>query len=239
RLARVVSRRALLPLHGGRRPPLPRRDPPSSMGAAARRGANRPEHDGAARPAGRPAARALRAAAGHGHLVAPRAVTASPQKRAALTSVAAAATLLVLKLVVGLKAHSLGLVSEAAHSGVDLVAATLTFFAVRVSARPADPSHQFGHGKAEHLSALAEAAFLAAASLFIGVRAVERLTGATAGHVDAAWYVFVVVGVVIAVDLSRTTVSYRASRAYRSPALAANALHFGSDLAGSFAVLIG
>lgn len=166
-------------------------------------------------------------------------MTASPQKRAALTSVFAAATLLVLKLVVGLKAHSLGLVSEAAHSGVDLVAATLTFFAVRVSARPADPSHQFGHGKAEHLSALAEAAFLAAASLFIGVRAVERLTGATAGHVDATWYVFVVVGVVIAVDLSRTTVSYRASRAYRSPALAANALHFGSDLAGSFAVLIG
>jgi cation diffusion facilitator family transporter len=166
-------------------------------------------------------------------------VSASPQRRAALTSVAAAATLLVLKLVVGLKAHSLGLVSEAAHSGVDLVAALLTFFAVRVAARPADVTHQFGHGKAEHLSALAEAAFLAVASLLIGVRAVERLTGVTSGHVDAAWYVFAVMGIVIAVDVSRTTVSYRASRAYRSPALAANALHFGSDLVGSVAVLVG
>jgi cation diffusion facilitator family transporter len=164
---------------------------------------------------------------------------AAPQRRAALTSVAAAAALVVLKLVVGLKAHSLGLVSEAAHSGVDLVAALLTFFAVRVAARPADVSHQFGHGKAEHLSALAEAAFLAAASVLIAVRAIERLTGAAPGHVDAVWYVFVVVAVVIAVDLSRATVSYRASRLYGSPALAANALHFASDLVGSVAVLVG
>jgi cation diffusion facilitator family transporter len=154
-------------------------------------------------------------------------------------SVVAAAALLVLKLVVVLKAHSLGLVSEAAHSGVDLVAALLTFFAVRVAARPADVSHQFGHGKAEHLSALAEAAILAAASVLIGVRAIERLAGATSGHVDAVWYVFVVVAIVIAVDISRASVSYRASRTYGSPALAANALHFASDLAGSVAVLVG
>jgi Predicted Co/Zn/Cd cation transporters len=72
-------------------------------------------------------------------------------------SVAAAAALVVLKLSVGLATHSLGFVSEAIHSGTDLVAALLTFFAVRVAARPADHSHQFGHGKAEHLSALAEA----------------------------------------------------------------------------------
>ena len=72
----------------------------------------------------------------------------TPQRRAALVSVAAAATLLVLKLVVGLATHSLGLVSEAVHSGTDLVEALLTFFAVRVSAQPADVSHQFGHGKA-------------------------------------------------------------------------------------------
>jgi cation diffusion facilitator family transporter len=163
----------------------------------------------------------------------------SPERRAALTSVAAAATLLVLKLVVGLTSHSLGLVSEAAHSGVDLVAALLTFFAVRVAARPADVSHQFGHGKAEHLSALAEAAFLAAASVVISVRAIERLAGSNAATVHAAWYVFVVVGIVILVDASRTGVSLRVSRTSGSAALAANALHFGSDLAGSFAVLAG
>lgn len=161
------------------------------------------------------------------------------QRRAALTSVAAAATLLVLKLVVGLTSHSLGLVSEAAHSGVDLVAALLTFFAVRVAARPADVGHQFGHGKAEHLSALAEAAFLAVASVFISVRAVERLAGVTGAAVHAAWYVFVVMAVVIAVDISRTTVSLRVSRETHSAALAANALHFGSDLVGSVAVLAG
>jgi cation diffusion facilitator family transporter len=163
----------------------------------------------------------------------------SPQRRAALTSVVAAAAMLALKLGVGLSAHSLGLVSAAADSGVDLAAALLTFFAVRVSARPADPTHPFGHEKAEHLSALAEAAFLVGVSVFIAVRAVERLTGAASAHVNAAWYTFVVVGVVIVVDVSRTTVSYRTSRAYASPALAANALHFGSDLAGSLAVLAG
>ena len=82
----------------------------------------------------------------------------TPQRRSALLSVAAAAVLVVLKLTVGLATHSLGLISEAAHSGTDLVAALLTYFAVRVAARPADVTHQFGHGKAEHLSALAEAA---------------------------------------------------------------------------------
>jgi cation diffusion facilitator family transporter len=163
----------------------------------------------------------------------------SPERRAALTSVAAAATLLVLKLVVGLTSHSLGLVSEAAHSGVDLVAALLTFFALRVAARPADVAHQFGHGKAEHLSALAEAAFLSVASVVISVRAVERLVGSSTTTVHAAWYVFVVVGIVIVVDASRTSVSFRVSRSSGSAALAANALHFGSDLAGSVAVLAG
>lgn len=163
----------------------------------------------------------------------------TPQRRSALVSVVAAATLVVLKLSVGLATHSLGLVSEAAHSGTDLVAALLTFFAVRVSARPADLAHQFGHGKAEHLSALAEAGFLSLVSLFISVRAIERLTGATHSHVNAAWYAFVVLGVVIAIDASRTFVSWRTARRYSSAALASNALHFGSDLAGSLAVLGG
>src|SRR6185437_5384519 len=127
-----------------------------------------------------------------------------------------------LKLSVGLVTHSLGLISEAIHSGTDLVAALLTFFAVGVAGRPADPTHQYGHGKAEHLSALAEAAFLAAASVLIGVRAVERLAGYSSHSVHAAWYAFAVVGIVLAVDASRTAVSWRASRRYRSAALASN-----------------
>lgn len=163
----------------------------------------------------------------------------TPQRRAALTSVAAAAALVVLKLSVGLATHSLGLVSEAVHSGTDFVAALLTFFAVRVAARPADVTHQFGHGKAEHLSALAEAAFLSAASVFISIRAIERLTGSIHTQARATWYAFVVLAVVIAIDLSRTVVSWRTSRVYGSAALASNALHFGSDLAGSIAVLAG
>ncbi len=163
----------------------------------------------------------------------------SPQRRSALVSVAAAAVLVVLKLAVGLATHSLGFISEAIHSGTDLVAALLTFFAVRVAARPADVTHQFGHGKAEHLSALGEAAFLSAASVFISVRAIERLTGSTQTTVDTAWYAFAVLAVVIAIDLSRTVVSWSTARRYGSAALASNALHFGSDLAGSVAVLIG
>jgi cation diffusion facilitator family transporter len=163
----------------------------------------------------------------------------TPQRRSALISVVAAAILVVLKLTVGLATHSLGLVSEAAHSGTDLVAALLTFFAVRLAARPADVSHQFGHGKAEHLSALTEAGFLSLVSLFISARAIERLAGATHGQVHVTWYAFAVLGVVIAIDLSRMVVSLRASRRFESAALASNALHFGSDLVGSMAVLAG
>jgi cation diffusion facilitator family transporter len=163
----------------------------------------------------------------------------SPQRRSALVSVGAAAALVVLKLSVGLATHSLGLVSEAAHSGTDLVAALLTFFAIRVAARPADVTHQFGHGKAEHLSALAEAGFLVAVSLFISLRAIERLAGVTSGHVQVRWYSLAVIGAVLVIDASRTLVSWRTAREVESAALASNALHFASDLLGSLAVLVG
>jgi len=153
--------------------------------------------------------------------------------------VVAAVVLIVLKLGAGLASHSLGLISEALHSGTDLVAALLTFFAVGVAGRPADPGHQYGHGKAEHLSALAEAAILAAASAFIAWRAITHLTGSRGTSVHATWYALAVIVIVIVVDLSRTIVSWRASRRYRSAALAANAVHFGSDLVGSGAVLVG
>src|SRR5919112_969994 len=109
----------------------------------------------------------------------------SPQRRTALVSVVAAAVLIALKLGAGLASHSLGLVSEALHSGTDLVAALLTFFAVGVAVRPADPGHQYGHGKAEHLSALGEGVILAGASVFIGVQALQRLLSSDAPHVAA------------------------------------------------------
>jgi cation diffusion facilitator family transporter len=163
----------------------------------------------------------------------------SPQRRAALTSVIAAVVLVALKLSVGIATNSLGLVSEAIHSGTDFVAALLTFFAVGVAGRPADVAHQYGHGKAEHLTALAEAAFLAAASVLIGVRALERLFASSPPDVDATWYALLVVAIVILVDVSRLTASRGAAQRFHSAAFAANALHFASDLAGSFAVLAG
>jgi cation diffusion facilitator family transporter len=163
----------------------------------------------------------------------------SAQRRTALFSVLAATALIGLKLGVGLATHSLGLLSEAVHSGTDLIAALLTFFAVGVAVRPADVGHQYGHGKAEHLAALAEGAILVLASLAIMWRAIVRLTGNAHVHVNATWYALVIVGIVIVIDIARATASARGARRYTSAALASNALHFTSDLAGSIAVLVG
>ena len=162
----------------------------------------------------------------------------SPQRRIALVSVAAAAVLIAVKLVTGLATGSLGLLSEAAHSGTDLVAALLTLFAVGVAVRPADRGHPYGHGKAEHLAALAEATFLVLVSLLIAATAIWRLVQGTA-DVDATWYALLVIGLVILIDAGRAVVSHRAARQFASPAFAASALHFGGDLAGSTAVLLG
>ena len=95
----------------------------------------------------------------------------TPQRRTALVSICAAAALVALKLVTGLASGSLGLVSEALHSGTDLVAALLTFFAIGVAGRPADERHQYGHGKAEHLAALGEATVLALVSVAVAALA--------------------------------------------------------------------
>ncbi len=151
----------------------------------------------------------------------------------------AALVLIGLKLGAGLASGSLGLVSEAIHSGTDLVAALLTFFAVGVAGRPADTGHPYGHGKAEHLAAVAEATILVLASLFLSFRALSHLVGSSEPDVRATWYAFLVIGIVIVIDASRTLVSLQGSRRYGSAALQANALHFASDLAGTFAVLIG
>lgn len=163
----------------------------------------------------------------------------TPQRRTALVSIGAAGALVALKLVTGLASGSLGLVTEALHSGTDLVAALLTFFAIGVAGRPADEGHQYGHGKAEHLAALGEAIVLALFSVAVAAFAVTRLSGAAENAVDPAWWVFAVVALVLAIDLVRTVVSLRTARRYRSEALRSNALHFGSDFVGTLAVLAG
>ena len=163
----------------------------------------------------------------------------TPQRRTALVSVVAAVVLITVKLAAGLASGSLGLVSEAVHSGTDLVAALLTFFAVGYAVKPADAGHQFGHGKAEHLAALAEASVLALVSVGVAALAAARLAGRLDTHVDAAWWAFAAAGIVIAIDLSRYTVSRRAAARFRSAALGANALHFAGDFAGTTAVLAG
>jgi cation diffusion facilitator family transporter len=163
----------------------------------------------------------------------------SPQRRTALVSVGAACLLVAIKLAAGLGSSSLGLLAEAAHSGTDLAAALLTFFAVSVAVRPADRGHPYGHAKAQNLAALAEAAFLVAVSIGIAVVAILRLADVVEFNVDPSWFTFAAIGLVLVIDGSRTTVSLRGARRYRSDALLANALHFGSDFAGTLAVLAG
>jgi len=203
----------------------------------------RPQADtrGARRPSARSASLPFRAmAAAVSHPSGERSASdIAAQQRTALLSVFAAVFLVAVKLGTGLVTGSLGLIAEAAHSGTDLVAALLTLFAVRIAVRPADDEHHYGHGKAEHLAALAESSFLMLVSAFLAFQAVDRLAGGTTHHVDATWWSFLVLAIVIAVDASRAVISRRAARRHHSAALASNALHFASDLAGSFAVLIG
>lgn len=163
----------------------------------------------------------------------------APERRIALVSVAAALVLIAIKLATGIASGSLGLLSEAAHSGTDLAAALLTFLAVGVAVRPADRGHPYGHGKAAHLAALAEATVLVVVSVVIAVAAIRRLAGAAPHDLVVAWWAFAALGLVIAIDASRATVSWRAARRYDNAALAANALHFASDLGGSVAVVVG
>ena len=163
----------------------------------------------------------------------------SPQRRTALVSVGAACLLIAIKLVAGLSSSSLGLLAEAAHSGTDLAAALLTFFAVSVAVRPADRGHPYGHGKAQNLAALGEAGFLVAVSILIAGLAIARLAGVVEFEVEPTWWTFAAIALVLAIDASRAVVSSRTARAYDSEALRANALHFGSDFAGTLAVLAG
>jgi cation diffusion facilitator family transporter len=159
-------------------------------------------------------------------------------RRTTLVSIAAAAFLVALKLGVGLATGSLGLISTGIESSGDVIAAVLTFFAVRLGGRPADPEHPYGHRRAENLGALGEASILIAGGLFVAVEAIGHLARDSAPP-RIHWYQFAVIAVALVVDLSRTIVSRRAARRFASAALRGNAFHFAGDMAGSVAVLAG
>lgn len=160
------------------------------------------------------------------------------RKKAAMSSVQWSALLTVIKLVAGFSTNSLGLLSEALHSTLDFVAAGITYFAVRISAQPADERYPYGHGKAESLAALAETALLVVTCAWIVVEAVERLFF-DAANVEPSWWAFGVVIVSLAVDISRSAMLRRVTREHKSQALEADAMHFTTDVWSSAVVLMG
>ena len=157
---------------------------------------------------------------------------------AALTSVIAAIGLTAFKLVVGISTGSLGILAEAAHSSLDLVAALVTMVAVRFSGRPADESHNYGHGKVENLSALFETMLLLVTSAWIIYEAIQRLVNNKV-EVEVTVWSFIVMVVAIIIDATRSRVLYNAARKYDSQALEADALHFSTDIWSSSVVILG
>jgi cation diffusion facilitator family transporter len=156
----------------------------------------------------------------------------------ALSSVIAAVGLTVFKLVVGFMTGSLGILSEAAHSGLDLVAAIVTFFAVRVSDAPPDTRHLYGHGKVENFSALIETLLLLVTCVWIIYEAINRLFVESV-EIDVSIWAFLVMGVSIVVDLTRSRALRRAAEKHNSQALEADALHFSTDIWSSSVVIGG
>jgi cation diffusion facilitator family transporter len=160
------------------------------------------------------------------------------KRNAALSSVVAAVLLTALKLIVGLLTGSLGILAEAAHSGLDLVAALVTFFAVRIADRPPDERYRYGYGKVENLSALIETLLLLITCLWIIYEAVQRLFFKSV-EIEASLWAFGVMAVSILVDISRSRILYRAARKHNSQALEADALHFSTDIWSSSVVIGG
>ncbi len=162
----------------------------------------------------------------------------SEKSLAALSSVGAAVFLTSLKVVVGLVSGSLGILAEAAHSGLDLAAAVVTLIAVRAASKPADRGHAYGHGKVENLSALVETLLLLATCTWIIIKSFQRLASGRV-EVDASIWTFAVMAVSIVVDFSRSRMLYRVAAKHRSQALEADALHFSTDIWSSGVVILG
>ncbi len=161
------------------------------------------------------------------------------EKRAvAGNSVLAAIAITVLKIVVGVTTHSLGILSEAAHSGLDLVAALVTFFSVRVSDKPADADHQYGHGKVENFSAFLETGLLLLTCVWIVYEAIKKLAIGKI-EIEPSIYAFIVMFLSIAVDTWRSRALGQIAKKYDSQALQADALHFSTDVWSSSVVILG
>jgi cation diffusion facilitator family transporter len=163
---------------------------------------------------------------------------AHEKRWAALSSVIAAVGLTGFKIIVGLTTGSLGILAEAAHSGLDLMAAMMTFLAVRISGKPADQNHLYGHGKVENLSALFETILLLITCFWIIYEATHRLLFHTI-DLKVTFWSFAVMITSIVVDVSRSRVLYRAAKKYNSQALEADALHFSTDIWSSAVVILG
>jgi cation diffusion facilitator family transporter len=161
------------------------------------------------------------------------------KRRVAQVSVLAALLLTGTKVGVGFWTGSLGILAEALHSGLDLAAALVTLWAVKLSGRPADKEHAYGHGKIENLSALFETVLLFATCAWIIKEGIERLFFQAEVHVDANVWSFLVVLLSIAVDYTRSRALMRVARKYDSQALEADALHFSTDIWSSLVVLLG
>jgi cation diffusion facilitator family transporter len=161
------------------------------------------------------------------------------KEKAALGSIATSAVLTVAKAAIGLLTGSLAILSEAGHSFLDLSATVLTYFAVRISGKPADAEHQYGHGKVESVSALAETALLFVLSVVVIWEAVQRLIGAQTHAVEATAAAFAIIAASVVIDFFRARTLRRVAGETSSEALEADALHFGSDMWSSVAVLIG
>ena len=156
----------------------------------------------------------------------------------ALSSVTASLFLTVMKLVVGFMTGSIGIISEAAHSALDFGAASLTLFAVKVSDKPADSKHHYGHAKVESVSALIETGLLVITSLWIIYAASERLIAGTT-EIEVKWYAIAIMVISIVVDFSRSRALKKVAKETNSQALEADALHFSSDILSSAVVLVG
>ncbi len=160
------------------------------------------------------------------------------KQNVAFSSVIASLFLTAMKLVVGIMTGSIGIISEAAHSGLDFGAAALTLFAVRMSDKPADSKHHYGHAKVESVSALIETGLLVITSIWIIYAATERLIAGTT-EVEVTWYAIAIMVISILVDFSRSRALKRVAKETNSQALEADALHFSSDILSSAVVLAG
>jgi cation diffusion facilitator family transporter len=160
------------------------------------------------------------------------------KEQVALSSVWAGLFLTVFKLGVGFFTGSIGIISEGFHSGLDFVTAFITFVAVKISGKPADKTHSYGHGKVESLSSLIGVVLLFATSIWIIYEAYERLVGKGVA-VSVEWYSYAIVLISIIIDINRSKSLYKVAKETNSQALESDALHFHSDIYSSITVFIG